>query len=138
MSCTMLPTHEVRLYVGSREGYDGPVFGKKRVLDAIREYQLLPENMACVRVTETDFQAGDYLEGGFEVALIDYPRFPKGPTWVNEWMLGLARHLLVSLKQNRIGVVKPDVTYLVEAGDAVANPAGVKDGIRLPESPVAA
>jgi hypothetical protein len=74
-----LPTYEVRAYVGTREQYDGPVFGKKRVLDAVREFQLGPgNNVALVRVTECDYVAGDYWEGGFELAVLDYPRFPKG------------------------------------------------------------
>jgi hypothetical protein len=128
VSYRALPTYEVKFYVGSREQYDGRTFGKRRVLDAIAEFQKQDGNMACVRVTECDFQAGDYLEGGFEVALIDYPRYPKGKKWVLFYMRRLADHLLVSLNQNRIGIVDPVQTNVLEQEGAADEPANIKRG----------
>jgi hypothetical protein len=127
-----LPTYEVRAYVGTREQYDGPFFGKKRVLDAVREFQLGPgDNVALVRVTECDYVAGDYWEGGFELAVLDYPRFPKGQQWVKDYMLGLGKHLLQALNQNRVGVVTPEHFYLFENRGAAAEPSCVVRGRRV-------
>jgi hypothetical protein len=128
-----LPTYEVKAYVGTREQYDGPVFGKRRVLDAVREFQLQPGNNALVRSTECDYQCGDYLEGGFELAVLEYPRFPKGREWVKDYMIRLGKHLLVALNQNRVGVVTPEHFYLFENRGAAEEPACVVRGRRLPD-----
>lgn len=115
------PTWEARIYVGSREGYDGAVFDRSRVEAAIAGYQTTaPEqHRGCVRITPTRFQFDKYTEDGWEIGLMDYPRFPVGPENMKVFADNLARHLLVELKQNGVGLVMPHVTMMFRAADAV-------------------
>jgi hypothetical protein len=123
MSDTRLAyTHEVRLYVGSREGYGGPEFGRERVVEAVRDFHRIhPHHVACLRVTPCCYVVRDYLEEGWELACINYPRFPKPFGMIDEMMRALGRHLLVSLKQNRVTVVG-DYTTLIESPHAEDHP----------------
>lgn len=117
-------TYEARLYVGNREGYDGPEFGRERVVQAVRDFQRLSEeNVACVRITPCCYVAGqDYLEEGWELAVIQYPRFERPESELDAMMSRLQDHMLRSLRQNRVGLVLPDLTHLQEADQAQEHP----------------
>lgn len=114
------PYHEVRLYIGSREHYNGPTFVRESLLQHIANFQHEHGLTKCnpVRVTETIYVWDDYAESGWEVAVIAYPRQPKSVKVLDKFMLDLAEYLLKILKQNRISVVFPDEIVMLEADDA--------------------
>lgn len=123
-SVTEVPYYEIRLYVGCREGYHGERFGKRELMKAIRDFQADPPpplaDKVSVRITKCTYQVGDWDEDGWEVAAIDYPRFPKGEPYLAAWFNGLAIHLLAALRQNRITVCSPSWsrTYETEGNGA--------------------
>ena len=117
-------THEVSLYIGNIRGYNGEPFTKDDVIKAISEYQIAKGNeCVSVRVTSTTFVVKDYVERGFEVAAINYPRFPKKPVAIEQFMVGLANCLLITFQQNRISVVGAENTILIEAPNPEQHPA---------------
>jgi hypothetical protein len=117
-------THEVRIYLGDRRGYKGAAFNKAELTDYIwRAQEEAGEDEANpVRVTATTYlRAGPdrrYKEDGFEVAVIQYPRSPKPVQVINRFAMNLAEGLLRHFEQNRISVVFPQETVLLEAEDA--------------------
>lgn len=108
-------TFEVRMYVGGREGYDGPTFDADR-LRAIIKTQQGDDQRALIplRLTPTQFLEGDYVEDGWEIAAINHPRHPKTMTQIYKFMEGLARHLMVTLVQKRIVLTTPSTTIMIE------------------------
>jgi hypothetical protein len=124
------PTFQVTVYVGGREGYDGPLFTKGTLMDAINVYQkFAPEDeRGCVTVTETTYKFGDYEEPGYAIGIINYPRFPLRVEKLSLFALQLGTHLLAQLKQNRISVVMPSQTVLLERPDPEENPRGTTTG----------
>jgi len=116
------PHYEARLYIGSRENYDGPAFDVDRLHEVIKDFQnehLVDDVLIPVRVTATTYRAGDYSEDGWEVAVINYPRKPRDRIILESFMFELAQHLLDVLKQNRISVVTPEKIVMFESDVAV-------------------
>lgn len=115
--------YEARLYIGSRRGYNGPVFSQWELNQAVGDFQvLLGDKASAVRVTPTTFQFGTYVEAGWEIAAIQYPRFPKDEVVIKNFMVQLAKHLMEKFDQNRISVSDPEEVVLLEREDAESGP----------------
>jgi hypothetical protein len=99
------PTYEVTFCIGSREGYNGPSFTRKDVLNQISKFQHeFPKSMP-VKVSDTvTFTMKDYHEDGWEVSAITYPNSPASHYDVSDFMSKLAENLLYHFKQNRITI----------------------------------
>lgn len=110
---------EARLYIGSRSGYNGEHFPLHQLTVKIQTYQKEVGNpetddLIPVRITPTNYVAGDYTEAGWEVAVISYPRRPKTKKELYEFIDGLAAYLLSEFKQNRISIVSIDRCKMIE------------------------
>lgn len=116
--------YEARLYIGSRRGYNGPVYSQWELNQAIGDFQLLQstERACAVRITSTTFQFGTYVEAGWEIAAIQYPRFPKDEAVIKRFMVELGQHLMEKFGQNRISLATPEEVVLLERPDAEAGP----------------
>ena len=110
-------SYEVKLYIGSCEGYNGQSFTEGEMIAVIGNYQK-NSDATPVRLTPTAYIHCDYREKGWEVAAIMYPRYPKSIERINAFMEGLAKHLLVYFKQNRISVIFPDKITMFESDNA--------------------
>jgi hypothetical protein len=114
---------EARLYIGSRSGYDGQFFTLHELAKKIQTYQKevgdpKTDDLTPVRITPTNYVAGDYMEAGWEVAVIAYPRRPKSQKQLYEFIDGLAAYLLNEFKQNRISIVSIDRCKMIESDTA--------------------
>jgi hypothetical protein len=121
-------TYEVCLYIGSREGYHGPLFTRNSLIDAISEFQdHVGEQALPVRVSDTlTFLKGkSYAEDGWEVSAILYPNRPSTISAINDFMLKLAEYLLYKFNQNRITIrhlfSSSNKTIMLERKDAEAS-----------------
>ena len=119
-----VPTYEVRAYIGSVHGYNGEKFSKEELAEAISHYQIIIEKGVAltIRLTPTSFVFQDYVEDGWEIAAINYPRFPKKPPQIDDFMFGLSNYLLNRFKQNRMSIVSPSITVLLECVNPEENP----------------
>lgn len=115
-------TYEARIYIGSRARYVGPLFTFSELRDAIGKYQHEKGLDVCgpVRITPTTYVWDDYMEDGWEIAVIDYPRHSKCHIVLYDFMYNLAVYLLERFKQNRISIVFPDETVMLESDEAEA------------------
>jgi hypothetical protein len=67
---------EVRLYMGSRKGYGEEQYASHHVVRAIAEFQHAAEQdepPIPVRLSPTTFVSRDYVEEGWEIAVVRYP-----------------------------------------------------------------
>ena len=118
------PTHEVSLYIGSVRGYNGDPFTREELFEAIGSYQSSKGDATlAVRITPTTFVVRDYVEDGWEVTAINYPRFVKKRGDIDQFMVGLAGNLLNVFQQNRITVVGAETTVMIEAAHPEQHPA---------------
>tara|TARA_R100001377_G_scaffold73572_1_gene49602 strand:+ start:2068 stop:2472 length:405 start_codon:yes stop_codon:yes gene_type:complete len=108
-------TYEVRVYLGSINEETLKSFSKKDLIKEIGLFQEKYSQTIPVRVTDTTFVSKThYTEDGWEVAAINYPRVETESSKIDEFMKDLAVCLLDKFKQNRISIVMPDETLMIE------------------------
>ena len=100
---------ECRLYIGSVKGYNGPAFSEAQLIRVVQEFQRgweeLYGNTHVVRFSKCFFVCIDYVENGWELAVINYPRRPKEIGYIEKFVRELQEHLLIEFGQNRITVM---------------------------------
>lgn len=121
-------TYECLLYIGSVEGYKGPAFTREDLMREIGAFQDVYPNSMPVRISPCTYIAGSkYNEDGHEISAIMYPNQYRERVQIEEFMTALAKHLLVTFKQNRITMRKvvsphspdaPVYTLMFESEDA--------------------
>lgn len=108
-------TYEVKVYLGSINEETKKKFSKSQLIDQIGLFQEVYEPTIPVRVTKTVFVSGvNYREKGWEIAVINYPRIETESKDLDDFMTELAKHLLDFFKQNRISIVMPHETLMIE------------------------
>lgn len=113
LSTAKVPSYEVTIWMGLKEGYEGPVH---KIKDVDRLCQWYVDKVGlCVTVEETHFIYAGGAEPGARIGLINYPRFPSKTWTVRMHAFTLAKHLMHQLKQERCSVVCPDFTYMLES-----------------------
>jgi hypothetical protein len=94
--------YDIKLYIGSREGYNGPKFSREDLIASLKEH---PGEALSLRVSPCCFVVGDWHEDGWEVACINSPGTHKlSMSEAREFMGKLAGFLLKKLKQRRVTV----------------------------------
>ena len=91
--------YNARIYVGAREGKDGPEITREKLVQLVAEFQ--KSQMVPVRITPTTYVAGDYIEDGFEIGVT---AFSVHEQEAGRFVEGLAAHLMHTLKQTKVGV----------------------------------
>lgn len=105
-------TYTAQIYIGLRLGYSDTVFNLEAVRSVCRAY--VKEVGLCVTVTPTEFIYVDGGEPGAIIGLINYPRFPAEPSAIEETAVELAKLLMIKLQQNRVSIVFPQTTMMLE------------------------
>ena len=96
------PFYESRLDVGSKA--NGRVaFDQTDLQKYIRSFQSGYEEIIPVRITPTTFVSGeDYIEDGWEISAINYPKIDTNSIDIEIFMKKLAQALLERFNQKRI------------------------------------
>ena len=109
----MLPVYETtssvsfgaRIYLGSREGYQGRSIPEQELIDLIGKFQHADTQNSCVvRLTKTTFVWDMYSEPGWEIGLMNYPKGRYTGDMLARFADKLAAYLTTALKQNRVTV----------------------------------
>ena len=103
-----LPTFEGRIYIGLKEGYDGPVHTIDEVKKICQDFA--DKEKICVTVTTTEFIYTKGNETGAVIGGIIYPRFPEEIDSFKNRMIYLLGYLQAAFKQIRVSVVFTDET----------------------------
>ena len=105
-------TFEAKIWMGLKEGYDGPVHSTVEAQKICRNY--VNDVKLCVTLTPTEFFYVNGEELGVVVGLIQYPRFRISEKEIKEKAIELARIMMKEFKQFRCTVVTSDTTYMLE------------------------
>jgi len=111
----LVKTFYANIYCGLREGYNGKIHTVQEAIRICSDY--CNKVKLGVTVTPTNFVYVDGDEPGVIIGLINYPRFPS-----NEWSTRanayeLTKILLKKFKQERMTIVFPDITEMIERED---------------------
>lgn len=113
------PTYYANLYVGTRVSYTDDVLATEHARKVCQDY--------CNQVglglsfTQTEFIYVHGKEPGIIVGLINYPRFPTSTAGIKLHALSLGKQLLEVMKQERLSIVFPEETIMLESKDSVEN-----------------
>lgn len=108
-------TYEVRVYLGSINEDTSKEFSKSDLVREIGIFQESCEQTIPVRITNTTYVCNtNYTEEGWEIAAINYPRVETESSKIDIFMKDLAVCLLDKFKQNRISIIMPDETLMIE------------------------
>jgi hypothetical protein len=112
--------YEAKLFMGRRQRYDGPEFSDEELSRAVADFQKSYPDEGCppVRITPTRYVHKEYQEGGWELAVINYPRYDIPIRVLENFIMELAKHMLARFNQNKVSVVFPQEIYVLEADDA--------------------
>jgi hypothetical protein len=110
-----VPTYWARIFVGVNDDYGARTVGPLVIDDFLRAH--VTAHPRCVSVTQTHFVYTDGDEPGFEVGMINYPRFPNEPSAIRAYAIDLARKLKTLCRQHRVTVMFPDTTVMLEDGE---------------------
>ncbi len=114
-----MKSYECKIFMGSvRHGSEGTHFQDQDVTEEIKYFQSLNKSTKItVRLTATRFIFMHYSERGFEIAAIQYPRYPHSESDINRFMLGLAKHLKEHFDQLSVSVMDDNsIVYLGDPG----------------------
>lgn len=100
---------ECRLYIGSVKGYNGPPFSEAQLIRVVQDFQRGWEELNgythVVRFSKCMFVCMSYIENGWELSVINYPRRPNKPFEIMKFVKELQEHLMIEFGQNRITVM---------------------------------
>ena len=102
---------EVRLYVGARKGYGEEQYPADKIIRAISDFQAGTkgdEPPIPVRLTSTTFVSKDYVEEGWEIAVVRYPLREDSDEDIIQWAGELAAVLMKRFQQEQISAVIRD------------------------------
>jgi hypothetical protein len=99
------------IYIGSKEGYNGKIHTRKEIEDTLKEY--CNNNSICLTLKETEFIHKDGYEFGYEITLINYPRFPSSKEEITNKAINIAEILKNKLNQYRVSIMCQDKTYMI-------------------------
>lgn len=108
-------TFQAQIYVGLRPGYHGPVHPVSHAVQIVHAY--CDQVGWGLTVTPTTFVYTGGSEPGVIVGVIQYPRFPMETAEIIRRTMELARRLLKGLDQERLTVVMPGETIMIEKED---------------------
>ena len=95
--------------MGSRKGYGEERYGSEEVIRAISEFQARrteqEESPVPVRVSPTTFVSRDYVEEGWEIAVVRYPLRTDSDDDIVKWAGELAAALMDRFEQEQISAV---------------------------------
>tara|TARA_R100001163_G_scaffold12639_1_gene11819 strand:- start:43436 stop:43816 length:381 start_codon:yes stop_codon:yes gene_type:complete len=116
MKAKTIDTYECRIYIGSIYEDTKAHFYERNLTKYIGDYQNSVDAIVPLRVTKTAFVCGPkYLEDGWEIAAINYPRAGTNMEIIEGFMEGLAEGLLERFCQKRVTLVTPHVSIMYES-----------------------
>jgi len=105
-------TFTATIYIGSKEGYNGKYYTYQEAKQILQDYCNNVSYGLTLKSTEFIYKDGNEL--GFEIGLINYPRFPSTSEEISQKAIEIAEIFKNKFNQYRISVVCNDKTYLIE------------------------
>jgi hypothetical protein len=115
MRTKTVKTYTATIYVGLENSKTHTVYDVLVPFNICREY--CDKVGLCVTVTETRFVYMNGWERGCIIGLINYPRFPSTENQISDHAFKIAKMLKDELNQNRVSVVTPTETVMLESDE---------------------
>lgn len=107
-----IDTFIATIYIGAREHYDGEIHSYDETKEILQQW--CNDHPLCVTLKQAEYIYKDGNEIGFEIGLINYPRFPSTPEEITNKAIEIANIFKERFNQFRVSVVCTDKTYMIE------------------------
>ena len=108
-------SHSMSLYLGSINETTKIEFSYEELVRAISSFQDRTLHYLPVRISKTEFISGSqYREAGWEIFIINFPKFKYGIKHMEGFMMDLATALLDMFQQKKICIVGPKKTLMID------------------------
>ncbi|MDA3907020.1 MAG: hypothetical protein PF484_13190 [Bacteroidales bacterium] len=118
-----MPTWKASITIGRNTGYTDIQISVDSIIEAISEIQKEIANTKniklSVKLTECIIVLVGQNEPSVTIDFIQYPKFPYSESELKESITLFAKRLMDVLSQNRIVVVFPDETIMLEQNDGI-------------------
>ena len=98
----IVDNHEVKIWLGLREGYTNNYFTTQEVTKEIQDFCNRIEQ--CVTITPTHFVYVNGEEPGLIIGFINYARYPESRAEIHNRARALAEILMKKFKQYRVSI----------------------------------
>ena len=111
----VLGSYDIELYIGSINEETKEPFIYEELVHEVSIFQDECSIMIPVCITNVEFVSGvGYLEKGWKISVINFPRISVKTKELDKFMLDLARILMQVFKQNKVCVVGSKNTIMLE------------------------
>jgi hypothetical protein len=104
-------TFTATIYTGAKEHYDVVTHSYDEAKQILQEY--CNTNPLCVTLKQIEYIYKDGNEIGFEIGLINYPRFPSTPEEITNRALEIGNIFRNNFNQLKVSVICNDKTYMI-------------------------
>jgi hypothetical protein len=111
----IVDTFYANIYIGAKEHYDIKLHSYDEVKNILQEY--CNNNPLCVTLKQIEYIYKDGNEIGFEIGLINYPRFPDSFDNITKKAIEIGKILMKKFNQYKVSVVCNNETYMLEEED---------------------
>jgi hypothetical protein len=105
-------TFYAKIYTGTKEHYDGTIHFYNEAKEILQEYCNI--NPLCVTLKQVEYIYKDGNEIGFEIGLINYPRFPNTPEEITNKAIEIAMIFREKFNQFKVSIETPEKTFMIE------------------------
>ncbi|WP_313267521.1 hypothetical protein [Epilithonimonas vandammei] len=115
---TAIKTFQASIFIGLEKGYTQKRIFEDEVFQTVRRFQLVNSEerniFLSASISDCNIVLNNQNEPHFKIDFINYPKFP-----LEESVISLSKELMIKHNQNRMVVVFPDETIMLEQSDEI-------------------
>lgn len=120
---TAIKTFQASILIGLEKGYTQKRIFEDEVFQTVRRFQLVNSEerniFLSASISDCNIVLNNQNEPHFKIDFINYPKFPLEENVMKESIISLSKKLMITHHQNRIIIVFPDETIMLEQSDEI-------------------
>ena len=120
---TAIKTFQASIFIGLEKGYTQKRIFEDEVFETVRKFQLVNSEerniFLSASISDCNIVLNNQNEPHLKIDFINFPKFPLEESVMKENVISLSKELMIKHNQNRMVVVFPDETIMLEQTDEI-------------------
>lgn len=120
---TSIKTFQASIFIGLENGYTQKRIFEDEVFETIKKFQLVNSEerniFLSASISDCNIVLNNQNEPHLKIDFINYPKFPLEESVIKENVISLSKELLITHHQNRMVIIFPDETIMLEQSDDI-------------------
>lgn len=120
---TSIKTFQASIFIGLEKGYIQKRIFEDEVFETIKKFQLVNSEerniFLSASISDCNIVLNNQNEPHLKIDFINYPKFPLEESVIKENVISLSKELLITHHQNRMVIIFPDETIMLEQSDDI-------------------